>query len=73
MTATPDDIAVAVSHAVDDLEIARTAAVRGIDRNLRLLDDALDALRAGDVHVTDEFLDRAIVSLRATLAQARAV
>ena len=47
-----------------DIETARQKLVRSQQSALRLLEDALHALRAGRLAVTDEFLDRAISTLK---------
>jgi hypothetical protein len=60
-----------VAHLVDDYERVRTSAVRTIDDQVLLLTDGLDALRAGDTEVTEEYLDRAITALKAEAASLR--
>lgn len=52
--------------AVDDYERIVGPATRSIGDNLDLLHTALTALRNGDTHVTDEYLDRAMLSLKRT-------
>jgi hypothetical protein len=57
------DTTVLRSHAVDDFEQLRTGTVRTLRTNIWLLQDGLDALRAGRTHITDEFLERALDAL----------
>lgn len=68
----------ALIAAEDAFDAATVAVVRVADHVVRhLLADALASLRAGDTHITDEFLDRAIrqietaVSDRAAANEAR--
>jgi hypothetical protein len=62
---TDEDRITRLVHYVDDLEKARTIAVRALDQAEAMLSDALHALRNGSLHITDEYLDRTIDDLRA--------
>lgn len=57
----PDIIGMA--QEIDDLCIAVSRARRIARAEVPYLRDALVALRAGDLDVTEEFLDRAIAAL----------
>ena len=64
--ATDHDV-IRMSHTIDDIERKRTSAVRTMKDARDLLGDALEALRAGDGHVADEFVDRALIAIVAEL------
>lgn len=66
---TPTDPAIAHAHLVDDLELDRTAHRRAMHHARDLIDTARDANRAGDHHVTAEYLDRAYDLLYAELVR----
>mgnify|MGYP003452409400 CR=1 FL=1 len=51
------------SHATDDYEKLRTHPIRTISKDVRMLEDALYALRNGSSNITEEFLERTIESL----------
>lgn len=51
------------SHIIDDIEKKRTSHVRAMKRSVSLLDDALNALRAGRTSVTDEYIERTLMDL----------
>lgn len=60
-----------LAHTVDDYEKQRTAALRRVDAQVDLLLDALHALRHDRLAVADEFVDRAITTLRTTVVDLR--
>ena len=63
---------VALLKAEDAFELATFKAVRVADHVVgHLLIDALAALRAGDHHITDEFLDRAIRQIQSAVSDRR--
>lgn len=68
---TPDIHQIAIAHAIDDRELLRAHASRTIARQVDLLTDGLHALRNGSPHVTEEFLERAIVALTAEVSHLR--
>jgi hypothetical protein len=53
-----DHTVIRQSHIIDDLETKRAHAHGMLVRNRQLLADALDAIRNGDAHVAEEFVDR---------------
>lgn len=70
-TTTTDDVTTLI-HAVDDLETARTAALRVTERSARLLADGLHALRNGSPEVAEEFMERAAATLTRSALDLRA-
>ena len=63
---------VALLKAEDAFDSATTKVVRVADSVVgHLLIDGLEALRAGDTHITDEFLDRAIRQIQDALRARR--
>ena len=63
----------ALLAAEDAFELATFKVVRVADHVVgHLLIDALAALRAGDTHITDEFLDRAIRQIQGAVRDRRA-
>lgn len=52
------------SYLIDDLCKEVGIKNRHIDRSVRMLEDALHALRHGSPEVTDEYLERVICDLR---------
>ena len=64
---------VALLKAEDAFDLATFKVVRVADHVVgHLLIDALAALRAGDTHITDEFLDRAIRQIQSAVSDRRA-
>lgn len=62
----------ALIRAEDAFELATFKVVRVADHVVgHLLIDALASLRAGDTHITDEFLDRAIRQIQAAVSDRR--
>lgn len=55
-------------HTIDDIESRRAHMHRMLASQRFLLAGALDAIRAGDTHVADEFVDRFLAHLDAELA-----
>jgi len=66
-----DNAHIQMALTIDDLELRRTHAVRTMVDSRDLLADALDAIRAGDTHVADEFVDRALTAITAELTHQR--
>ena len=63
----------ALTRAEDAFDLATTKVVRVADHVVgHLLIDALASLRAGDTHITDEFLDRAIRQIQTAVSDRRA-
>lgn len=57
---TPNEIE--MLHSIDALCTQVSILRRAISDQRNLLADGLEALRRGDTHITDEFLDRAIAN-----------
>lgn len=71
LTMTTEHDLIRMTHRIDDIERKRTAGVRTMIDCRDLLADALDAIRAGDTHVADEFVDRALDAITKQLASQR--
>jgi hypothetical protein len=65
------DDSIRLSYVINDAELQRTHALRTITAQVDLLQDGLNALQNGDVHITEEFLERAIGALTAEAATLR--
>jgi hypothetical protein len=55
------------AHVIDDLCKGKATLVRASRRSVRMLEDALHALRADRTAVTDEYIERVITDLRSAL------
>lgn len=64
LTASETDMAL----TIDDIETRRAHMQRMLSSQRYLLAGALDAIRAGDTHVADEFVDRFLTHVDAELA-----
>lgn len=53
-----------LTHSVDDYEAQRTAALRAVDAQVRLLADGLHAQQNGSPEVATEYMERALDALR---------
>jgi hypothetical protein len=62
-----------LAHLSDDMEIMRTRCLRATRAHKELLSDALAALLAGDLDVTQEFLTRTIDGLITDEAKLREI
>jgi hypothetical protein len=58
-------------HTIDDIETRRAHMNRMLIQQRFLLAGALDAIRAGDNHVADEFVDRFLTHVDAEIAYQR--
>lgn len=54
--------------ATSDFETMRIDTVRVISQQIESLEDALDALRHGQTHITEEFVSRSIRKLQQRLS-----
>ena len=60
---------VEMSHTIDDLEKERARLARSARWSVRLLEDALHALRDDRTAVTEDFIERVIVDLQSALTK----
>jgi hypothetical protein len=58
-------------HTIDDVETKRAHMNRMLISQRFLLAGALDAIRAGDTHVADEFIDRFLTHVDAEIVYQR--
>lgn len=65
------DREVSMALTIELSERRRTHMYRMLTGNRQLLADALDAVRAGDNHVADEFIDRFLTHVDAEIAYQR--
>lgn len=63
------DVETQQAHIIDDLVIEKRVLIHAVDDAISLLGDALEALRRDRSHVTDEFLERTIESLKKARAK----
>jgi hypothetical protein len=59
------------SHHIDDYEKLKTRVMRVLVKQIDLLTDGLHALRHGSSSITDEYIERSVITLNEELVQLR--